>query len=174
MSFLLSTLNTVDLSQHAIVLLAIVMALLALRRWPLLFAVSIWPGTLAHELLHFVAGWIFGAKPVALSVIPRRNPEGGWVLGSVAFTHLRWWNSAPVGLAPLALIPGSVYLFMASMTPPLISLPGAGIKLAAAQCLIAGWPSPRDWSHAIMGLLVTGVILLMGYLLMMRMGLLSL
>jgi hypothetical protein len=168
MSFLFSTFNTIDLSQHAIALLAVMLALLALRRWPLLFALSIWPGTIAHELLHFVAGWLFGAKPVSLSVIPRRKPEGGWVLGSVAFNNLRWWNSAPVGLAPLALIPGSVYLFIASMTPPLISLPSAGIKLVAAQCLIAGWPSPRDWSHAILGLLFIGILALMAYVLAMK------
>lgn len=167
MSFLFSTFNTIDLLQHAIALLAVMLALLALRRWPLLFALSIWPGTLAHELLHFVAGAMFGAKPVSLSVIPRRKPEGGWVLGSVAFTNLRWWNSAPVGLAPLALLPGSVYLFIASMTSPLISLQGAGMKLVAAQCLIAGWPSPRDWSHAMLGLLFTGILAMTAYLLIL-------
>ena len=109
MLFLFSTFNTVDLSQHTIALLAIMLGLLTLRRRPLLFAVSIWPATVAHELLHFVPGWLFGAKPVALSVIPRRKPERDWVLGSVAFARLRWWNSVPAGLTPLAL---TAYLLM--------------------------------------------------------------
>jgi hypothetical protein len=163
-----------EVSLHAIALLAISLMLLWLRRWPLLFALFVWPGTVAHELLHFFAGWITGAKPVSLSIIPHRNPEGGWVLGSVAFARLRWWNSLPVGLAPLALLPSGGVLFIHSMFWPLLSLQGAGIKLVAVQCLIAGWPSPRDWSHAMMGLLMAGMILLMGYLLIMRMDVLSL
>ena len=146
------------------------LALLWLRRWPLLFALSIWPGTLAHELLHFLAGWLTGAKPVSLSVIPRRKPEGGWILGSVAFTRLRWWNSVPVGLAPLALMPAGGVLLIQSMTLPLLSLQGAGIKLVAVQCLIAGWPSPRDWSHALLGLLFTGILALTAFILVIKTG----
>jgi hypothetical protein len=42
----------------------------------------------------------------------------------------------------------------------------------AAQCLIASWPSPRDWSHAIVGLVAMGLIALMGFLLLMKMGVL--
>ena len=166
-----SPLTVAEVSLHSVALLAISLIVLWLRRWPLLFALSIWPGTVAHELLHFLAGWIAGAKPVSLSVIPRRNPEGGWVLGSVAFTRLRWWNSMPVALAPLALLPGSAYLFVESITLPLLSLSGITFKLIAVQCMIAGWPSPRDWSHAIIGLLITGGVILMGLLLMTKLGL---
>ena len=174
MTKIFSHLTVAEISLHAIALLATVLMLLWLRRWPLLFALFIWPGTVAHELLHFFAGWITGAKPVSLSIIPHRNPEGGWVLGSVAFARLRWWNSVPVGLAPLALLPSGGVLFIHSTFWPLLSLQGAGIKLLAVQCLIAGWPSPRDWSHAMMGFLVAGMILLMGYLLIMRLDVLSL
>jgi hypothetical protein len=46
-----------------------------------------------------------------------------------------------------------------------------GIKLVAVQCLIAGWPSPRDWSHAIIGLLMIGLIALAAILLMTKAGL---
>lgn len=166
----MSSLTTTEICLHATALLALMLALLWLRRWPLLFALSIWPGTLAHELLHFLAGWLTGAKPVSLSVIPRRKPEGGWILGSVAFTRLRWWNSVPVGLAPLALVPAGGVLLIQSMTLPLLSLQGAGIKLVAVQCLIAGWPSPRDWSHAILGLLFTGILALTAFILVIKTG----
>ena len=166
----MSSLTTTEICLHATALLALMLALLWLRRWPLLFALSIWPGTLAHELLHFLAGWLTGAKPVSLSVIPRRKPEGGWILGSVAFTRLRWWNSVPVGLAPLALMPAGGVLLIQSMTLPLLSLQGAGIKLVAVQCLIAGWPSPRDWSHAILGLLFTGILALTAFILVIKTG----
>ena len=160
-----------EVSLHAIALLAISLMLLWLRRWPLLFALFVWPGTVAHELLHFFAGWITGAKPVSLSLIPHRNPEGGWVLGSVAFARLRWWNSVPVGLAPLALLPGSAYLFIESISLPLLSASGIVFKLTAVQCMLAGWPSLRDWSHAIIGLLITGGVILAGFLVMNKLGL---
>ena len=68
---------------HLLALLGLLLMLLWLRRFPWLYALSIWPGTLAHELLHFSAGLLMGAKPVSLSVIPRRKPEGGWVLGDL-------------------------------------------------------------------------------------------
>ena len=166
----MSSLTTTEICLHATALLALMLTLLWLRRWPLLFALSIWPGTLAHELLHFLAGWLTGAKPVSLSVIPRRKPEGGWILGSVAFTRLRWWNSVPVGLAPLALVPAGGVLLVQSMTLPLLSLQGAGIKLVAVQCLIAGWPSPRDWSHALLGLLVTAILAVTAFMGVIKTG----
>ncbi len=149
---------TPTLSTHLLALITLLLLLLWLRRFPWLYALSIWPGTVAHELLHFSAGLLMGAKPVSLSVIPRRKPEGGWVLGSVMFARLRWWNSVPVGLAPLALMPAGGWAFMESATLPLLSAHGAGLKLLTAQCLLAGWPSPRDWSHAIVGLLMTGLL----------------
>jgi hypothetical protein len=170
MSLLISPHDITDSSLHALLMLTLVLMLLRLRRWPLLFALCIWPGTFAHELLHYLAGWVAGAKPVSLSLIPRRTAEGGWVLGSVSFSNLRWWNSVPVSLAPLALLPFSAYLWIESISLPVLSIESASINIIAAQCLIAGWPSPRDWSQAAIGLLITGMVLLAGYGLMMKAG----
>ena len=170
MSELFRSLTNTDISLHAIALLAMMLMLLWLRRWPLMFALAIWPGTIAHELLHFMAGWLTCAKPVSLSLLPRRKLAGGWVLGSVTFARLRWWNSVPVGLAPLALVPGAGILFIESLFFPLLSLQSTGIKLIAVQFLIAGWPSPRDWSHAIPGVLMTALIILAVILLMTKTG----
>ncbi len=161
-----------DIALHAMITLALLIAVVWLRRWPLLYALSILPGTIAHELLHFLAGWVTGAKPTSLSIIPRLKTGGGWVLGSVVFTNLRWWNSPLVGLAPLALLPCSVYLFFASMPLPLLSISGTGIKWVAVQFLIAGWPSPTDWAHAIIGLVVTMLFALAGFLLITKLGIL--
>lgn len=146
------------LALHALALLLLATGLLALRRWPYLYAALLWPGTVAHELLHYLAGLAFGARPLSLGVIPRRRPEGGWVLGSVSFARLRWWNSVPVGLAPLALVPAGAWIFVESASLPVWSMPALGLKLLATQCLLAGWPSPRDWAHAIVGLLVLAAI----------------
>ncbi len=155
---------------HAIVLLLLAGGLLVLRRWPRMYAVSLWPGTVAHELLHYVAGLLFGARPLSLSVIPRRKPDGGWLLGSVSFARLRWWNSVPVGLAPLALMPAGGWVFAQSCAEPLLSGPAFGMKLLAAQFLLAGWPSPRDWAHAIVGLLALIALALLAALVLARAG----
>ena len=161
-----------DIALHAMITLVLLMAVLWLRRWPLLYALSMLPGTMAHELLHFFAGWVTGAKPISLSIIPRPKADGGWVLGSVVFSNLRWWNSPLVGLAPMALLPCSVYLFFTSIPLPLLSISASGIKLVAVQSLIAGWPSPTDWALAIIGLVVTMLFSLAWFLLMTKIGVL--
>ncbi len=138
----------------------------ALRRWPPVYAIALWPGTVAHELLHYVAGLLTGARPVAISLLPRRQADGSWELGSVSFTRLRWWNSVPVGLAPMALLPAGGWVLVESLSWPLLSAGGAGLKFAAIQCLLAGWPSRRDWMHAFTGLLLIALLVLLGVWLM--------
>ena len=133
-------------------------ALRTLRRWPPVYAIALWPGTVAHELLHYGAGVLTGARPVAISLLPRRQADGSWELGSVSFTRLRWWNSVPVGLAPMALLPAGGWVLVESLSWPLLSAGGTGLKLAAMQCLLAGWPSRRDWLHALTGLLLVALL----------------
>lgn len=61
------------------------------------------PGTILHELTHFIAAFFSNAKPVGFSIIPHKLPDGGWQLGSVTCTNIRWYNGAIVGLAPLSI-----------------------------------------------------------------------
>lgn len=68
---------------------------------PPLRAVFVLPGTFVHELLHFVVGLLLNARPVSFSVWPRRSGSSHWTMGSVGFANVRWYNGAPVGLAPL-------------------------------------------------------------------------
>ncbi len=150
------------LAPHGAALAMLCTLLLALRRWPRGYAIALWPGTLSHELLHFLAGALTGARPVSISLLPRRQANGGWELGSVSFARLRWWNSVPVGLAPLALLPAGGWIFIESVSWPLVSATSAGLKFAAAQCLLAGWPSRRDWAHALVGLVVLSALALLG------------
>lgn len=81
----------------------------ALRRLFWLFAVVVLPGTVAHEGLHYLTGLALGAQPAGFSLLPRREGRG-WMLGSVSFAHVRWYNAFFVGLAPLLLLPGAYYL----------------------------------------------------------------
>lgn len=148
---------------HAVMLALLCLLLTMLRRWPVGYAVVLWPGTVAHELLHYIAGALTGARPVGMSLVPRRQADGSWELGSVAFARLRWWNSVPVGLAPMALLPAGGWVWIESLSWPLLSDGSTGLKFAAAQCLLAGWPSQRDWTHAIIGLMMIGVLALLGW-----------
>lgn len=142
------------LAAHGALLLFVLVLLRWLRRWPGIYLLSVWPGTVAHELMHAAAGLLTGAQPVSFSVLPRRRADGGWILGEVGFTRLHWWNSVPVALAPLALLPVGGWMFMHSTGWPLLSAASGGWKLLSVQCLIAAWPSPRDWSACAAGLLV--------------------
>lgn len=88
---------------------AIIIALLFSRiknatyRLPLIGIPANLAGTLLHELAHFLTALLLNARPSGFSLIPKRNGEG-WTLGSVTVTNLRWYNAAPVALAPLVLL----------------------------------------------------------------------
>ena len=60
------------------------------------------PGTLVHELCHFVAALLLNGQPRGFSVMPRRGPKGELQLGSVRIGNLRWYNCVPITMAPLA------------------------------------------------------------------------
>ncbi len=140
------------------------------RRWTWLYALSVLPGTLAHEAMHWMAGWLFGARPVSMSILPRRMPDGELLLGRVLFMRLRWWNAVPVALAPFLLLPLSAGLLWHSAGWPALAWPSLGLKLLAVQCLLATWPSGRDWWHALGGAAVAGALTLAGLYLYNRFG----
>ena len=71
---------------------------------PGLRAAFVLPGTFVHELLHLIVGVILNGKPVSLSLWPRRANRGQWILGSVGFANLRWYNAMFIGLAPVLAI----------------------------------------------------------------------
>ena len=68
------------------------------------------PGTLLHELMHFTVGLIMNARPCNFTLIPRRGEDGNYVMGSVGFTNITFYNAVPAALAPLLLLPIGFYL----------------------------------------------------------------
>lgn len=141
------------LASHGAVAGGLLLALLAARAVPLLYALLLWPGTLAHELAHYLAGLLLGAQPVMLEVWPRRLGAGRWQLGEVRFARLRWWNKVPVGLAPLALLPLGAWLFWLALAWLALSWRAVALSLLAAQFVLAAWPSGEDLRHVLVGLL---------------------
>ncbi len=77
------------------------------------------PGTILHETMHFLVGLLLNAKPRDFTIFPRRN-ENGYVMGSVGFTNITFYNAVPSSLAPLLLLPIGFYLnryFLPNMNP---------------------------------------------------------
>lgn len=68
------------------------------------------PGTILHELMHFLVGLITNAKPCNFTVFPRRDVNGNYVMGSVGFRNVTYYNAIPASLAPLMLLPIGFYI----------------------------------------------------------------
>ena len=120
-----------------------------------MYALIALPGTLAHELAHFIVAFILGARPSFPSLVPVRT-QGGWRLGSVAFRvgHLR---ALPIALAPLVLLPLALWWAAWLLHPASWPLYGLHVWIVAAL-LTASLPSPTDLKLALPALSVLVVI----------------
>jgi hypothetical protein len=129
------------------ILLAILINFLA-RRHPVFFLFRL-AGTICHELAHFTVGFLTGAEPRSLSIIPRRNGNS-WQLGSVMLTNIRWYNAAPAALAPMLiiLIPAFVAFWR---TQHGLNFEVIDIALAflLAPQFLSFMPSLADWKIAL-------------------------
>ena len=104
------------------------------------------PGTIAHELTHFIVGFLLHAKPHGFSIWPR--PHGNsWTLGSVSFRNIGLFNGAFVALAPLLLLP-IAWLCLTHVLAPLWTEGQWGWWLLAgylaATALFVALPSFQD------------------------------
>lgn len=117
---------------------AFTFTVLVLVSWP--NWVLLWPGTVAHELNHWLAGVIFDADPRDFKVLPQDG-----VLGQVDFYGLSGWNALPVALAPLTSI-AIIWLSWSWLqeieTPWLAGVMG----WITASILLQSWPSRQDFS----------------------------
>lgn len=68
------------------------------------------PGTFLHETMHFFIGLLMNAKPCNFTLIPRRGDHGGYVMGSVGFRNVTFYNAIPASMAPLLLLPIGFYI----------------------------------------------------------------
>ena len=118
------------------------------------------PGTILHETMHFIVGLLLNAKPCNFTLMPRRN-ENGYVMGSVGFTNITFYNAIPSSMAPLMLLPIGFYLnryFLPTMTPTVTNY----ILYVLLQTIIIenAMPSAADFKVARMHFL--GIILYAG------------
>ena len=116
-----------------------------LRRMPRFFSLASLPGTIGHELLHFLVGTLTLAKPVKVSLIPKFHRDGSATLGYVMFSNIRWYNALWVGFAPLLALPAALWLvyFRSAQIPPL-SLWELAWSYVAASLTYSCLPSKAD------------------------------
>jgi hypothetical protein len=129
------------------IVVAILLSRLASRVY--LFAILTLPGTFAHELLHWLVGGVFGARPTSISIIPKRGRGNEYTLGTVSFANLRWYNAAPAALAPMLILPavGAVAFWRVHggwRYEPL----DIALWLGLGPQLLSFWPSNADWGLA--------------------------
>lgn len=126
--------------------LAVVIRALA-RSHPFFFLFTVL-GTICHELAHFLAGLLTGARPASFTVIPRRVGQH-WELGSVMLTRVRWYNAAPAALAPLLVILLPLAVASWRTRPGWTFQPvDLAIAFALAPQFLSFWPSGGDWKLA--------------------------
>jgi hypothetical protein len=118
------------------------------------YALLALPGTLAHELAHYLVATLLLARPQFPSLIPQRT-EHGWRLGSVAF-RAGWLRSLPIALAPFALLPLALWWAQAWMAP------SSGFAYFAhawvvAALLSASLPSAADLRIALPALVLVAL-----------------
>ena len=102
------------------------------------------PGTFCHELCHWVVGKVLNGQPVHFTVIPRREGRG-YVLGSVGFVNLRWYNAFFVGMAPLLLLPAAYLLFLWRLgARPVLGWPEVAMVFLLASLVFGAIPSVQD------------------------------
>ena len=118
------------------------------------------PGTTAHEFFHYAYGLLLGAKPVSVSLFPKKNGNT-WILGSVSFARLNIWNAAFVALAPLTLYPLGYVLLVYVMEP---ALKAGDLSLwffsgyLAACCFFSGFPSSTDFKVGATSIVLYGAV----------------
>lgn len=117
-------------------------------------------GTIGHEALHASVGWVLRAKPVSFSFIPKKVGDR-WVFGSVGFTQLNIWNSAPVAFAPLLLAGVSWLVYQHWTHPALLAGSYASWALSGyvlATCLTGSIPSTIDIKIGALSALMYGAV----------------
>jgi hypothetical protein len=128
--------------------LAVLLAMHLSRRLMPLYALLVLPGTLLHELAHWLIGWLLGARPGRLQLMPRRGDDRRWRLGAVGFRRVRGFNAAPIALAPLLLLPLAWLLYRVAIAEPIDAWTHWAALYAATAAAVSCLPSTADWRLA--------------------------
>lgn len=128
------------------------------------------PGTILHESMHYIVGLILNARPCNFTIFPRRGEDGTYVMGSVGFRNVTFYNAVPSSMAPLMLLPIGFYInrYALPLLPPTFF---NYVLYVLLQTIIIenAMPSRADFKVASMyitGVLMYGFIFLALFLMM--------
>jgi hypothetical protein len=107
-----------------------------------LFWVLAWPGTVVHEMLHYIVGFFLGARPSEMSVVPKTTESN--TVGYVNFETLNWFNALPTAMAPLLALPLAGWI-VGQVTLEW-SVAGAFWIWAVSSIIAQSWPSTTDFA----------------------------
>lgn len=114
-------------------------------RWAFAYYILVMPGTLFHELCHWIVAFVLRGRPSGFSLMLKKAPDGRYVLGEVRFIPGQL-NTASIALAPLLMVPVWTLILpaMASNIPQSFVL-----GLLGAIVAYSGFPSSQDWKVAL-------------------------
>lgn len=113
------------------------------------------PGTLLHEFMHFIVGLLLNARPCNFTIFPQRCAEG-YVMGSVGFRNVTFYNALPAALAPILLLPIGFYVnryLLPELEPTLVNC----ILYVLLQTVIIENAMPSRTDFKVAGMYKSGV-----------------
>lgn len=116
------------------------------------------PGTILHELMHFLVGLALNAHPCNFTIFPRRGEDGNYVMGSVGFRNITFYNAVPASMAPLLLLPIGFYLnryFLPAMQPTFFNY----VLYVLLQTIIIENAMPSGADFRVARMYLSGVLL---------------
>lgn len=116
------------------------------------------PGTILHEFMHFFVGMLLNARPCNFTIFPRRGEDGSYVMGSVGFRNVTFYNAVPASMAPLLLLPIGFYLnryFLPTMEPTFVNY----VLYVLLQTIIIENAMPSGADFRVARMYISGVLL---------------
>lgn len=138
--------------QIGLVLLAYFVAAPRLGMWG--FSIFAMPGTIAHELSHWIVALLLGARPSFPNLIPEKSAHG-WTLGSVSSSP-NFITRIPIALAPFSLLPIGIWYAIAFLGE--MSDWGYLHLWVAGTLIAASLPSRQDWKVALPSIALLGFV----------------
>lgn len=116
------------------------------------------PGTFLHELMHYLVGALFNARPCNFTLFPKKNENGDYVMGSVGFQNITYYNAVPAAMAPFLLLPIGFYLNR-HMLPVMAPTFSNYVLYVLLQTIIVENAIPSSVDFKVAGMYLRGVIM---------------
>lgn len=116
------------------------------------------PGTFLHELMHYTVGLILNAHPCNFTLLPKRADNGTYIMGSVGFRNVTFYNAVPAAMAPLLLLVIGFYInryYLPRMEPTMVNY----ILYVLLQTIIIENAMPSGADFRVAGMYLRGILL---------------